>query len=146
MANGINPLRQFSTPKIFVSWGEIIDKLTILEIKIENLNDPIALENVRREMHILLEAAKAPLSNVKELVELKDQLANVNRLLWKIEDDIRDKEHKQEFDDEFIKLARLVYLNNDDRARIKKAVNLLLGSEIVEEKKYKLYLMREVTQ
>ena len=121
------------TPRVPVSWGELIDKITILEIKVERLQASAARANAAHELALLrAELAEPPM----ELAALRDQLAAVNRLLWDIEDGIRRKEASQAFDAEFIELARAVYHNNDERSRIKRAINHLLGSAIIEEKQY----------
>jgi 3-methyladenine DNA glycosylase/8-oxoguanine DNA glycosylase len=126
-------------PLVPVSWGEVIDKITILEIKRERLTGQAALANVRRELDLLSGVARDPLARTRGLADLKAQLQAVNQALWAIEDDIREKEARQEFDDGFIALARSVYRRNDERAAIKRRINDLLGSEIVEEKSYRSY-------
>jgi hypothetical protein len=119
-----------------VSWGELIDKITILEIKSERLSKPAALANATHEL-ALLRAVAGELAEVPTgLAVLRGQLAGVNRRLWDIEDEILRKEAAQAFDAEFIELARAVYRNNGERSRIKRAINQLLGSEIIEEKQY----------
>jgi 3-methyladenine DNA glycosylase/8-oxoguanine DNA glycosylase len=130
---------RMTMPHVATSWGEVVDKITILEIKNAKLTAQAALANVRRELDLLSDVARDPLERVDGLAELKAQLQAVNEALWAIEDDIRDKEAKQEFDDDFIALARSVYRRNDERAAIKRRINDLLGSEIVEEKSYKSY-------
>ena len=124
------------TPRVPVSWGELIDKITILEIKTERLRAPAALANAAHELAllrgVLAELADAP----SGLAALHGELAAVNRRLWDIEDAIRRKEAAAEFDAEFIELARAVYRSNDERSRIKRAINELLGSDIIEEKQY----------
>ena len=121
------------TPRVPVSCGELIDKITILEIKVERLQAAAARANAAHELALLrAELAEPPM----ELASLRDQLVAVNRLLWDIEDGIRRKEASQAFDAEFIELARAVYRNNDERSRIKRAINHLLGSAIIEEKQY----------
>jgi hypothetical protein len=124
------------TPSVPVSWGELLDKITILEIKSERLRDPVALANSAHELallrSVLAEVAEAP----PVLAALREELIAVNRRLWDIEDDLRRKEATKTFDAEFIELARAVYRNNDQRSRIKRAINELLGSGIVEEKQY----------
>jgi hypothetical protein len=130
---------RMTTPHVPVSWGELIDKMTILEIKTEKLASPAALTNVGRELDLLSAVIADRLKQDTRLAELTDELRAVNRALWAIEDDIRDKEAKQEFDDGFIALARAVYRRNDERAAIKRRINDLLGSEIVEEKSYQTY-------
>ena len=122
-----------------VSPGEVLDKITILEIKAINIKDVEKQNNVKHELNILLKTWDSHVEKSDELVDLKQQLKNVNQDLWNIEDDIRIKESKREFDDEFIQIARSVYVENDKRAAVKKAVNLLLGSELVEEKSYEGY-------
>ena len=128
-----------STPQVPVSWGEVIDKITILEIKSERLTAPDALANVRAELALLAGVAREPLAANDRLADLKAQLQSVNRALWEIEDDIREKEAREEFDDGFIALARSVYRRNDERAAIKRRINDLLGSGIIEEKSYRAY-------
>ncbi len=123
-------------PHVPVSWGELIDKITILEIKVERLRQPDAVANARRELALLLAALAEPDA---ELDRLRRELGAVNRELWDIEDRIREKEARQSFDADFIALARLVYRSNDERARIKRAINLLLRSAIIEEKQYVQY-------
>ncbi|TAJ65242.1 DUF6165 family protein [Brevundimonas sp.] len=129
-------LNRAPAPHIPVGWGEIIDKLTILEIKQDRIPGAEALANVRRELAAIEAIAVPPLRASPELAARKDQLAAVNRTLWNIEDALRDKEAGQAFDEEFIALARAVYRYNDERALIKQAINRLLGSDIVEEKSY----------
>jgi len=122
-----------------VSIGEALDKLTILQIKSERISAADKLENINKELRIL----KADLDKIDglwvQVAELLVELKTVNEALWEIEDDIRVKEFKKEFDDEFIRLARAVYVTNDQRADVKKRINLLLGSELVEEKSYEDY-------
>jgi hypothetical protein len=124
------------TPSVPVSWGELLDKITILEIKSERLRNPVALANSAHELallrSVLAEVAEAP----PVLATLREELIAVNRRLWDIEDDLRRKEATKTFDAEFIELARAVYRNNDQRSRIKRAINELLRSGIVEEKQY----------
>ena len=124
-------------PRVPISWGELIDKITILEINQVNISAPVALANIDKELDYLNEVVFNN-AGVDELVcDFKKKLFDVNTRLWKIEDDIRDKELKQEFDAIFIELARRVYRLNDDRAKLKKSINQTLGSELVEEKSYK---------
>jgi len=122
-----------------VSPGELLDKITILRIKAARITDPIKLGNVRTEL-ALLEAAWRDAVPVSQ-TDATDALAlrRVNERLWDIEDLLRDKESAGSFDGEFIKLAREVYLCNDERAAIKRRINLRLGSRIVEEKSYRPY-------
>lgn len=122
-----------------MSVGELLDKITILEIKSEKISDTNKLKNINHELDLLKNTwIKTGLSNEKT-EQLKLDLKAVNLKLWKIEDDIRIKEKSKAFDDEFIQLARSVYYQNDDRANVKKAINLLTGSELVEEKSYESY-------
>jgi hypothetical protein len=124
------------TPRVPISCGELIDKIIILEIKAERLRAPAALANVAHEMGllrcVLAELAETP----PGLAVLHGELAAVNRRLWDIEDDIRRKEASAVFDAGFIELARAVYRGNDERSRIKRAINELMGSDIIEEKQY----------
>ena len=122
-----------------VSYGELLDKIAILQIKSERMSDEAKLVNVRNELSALELTWMAHPAAGHNIVELRAQLKAVNERLWVIEDDIRIKEKAQEFDAEFIKLARSVYFENDDRARIKKDINLALGSSYVEEKSYQDY-------
>jgi len=122
-----------------VSYGELLDKIAILQIKSERMTDPAKLANVHRELSALERTWLAHPAAVKDIAELRARLKAVNERLWVIEDDIRIKEKAQAFDDEFIRLARSVYVQNDERARIKKDINLALGSAYVEEKSYQDY-------
>ena len=119
--------------------GELIDKLTILRIKSERIADVAKLANVRHEMATLQATAAHHLSDEPTLHALWQELYQINVTLWVIEDDIRDCERAGDFGSKFIALARAVYVTNDDRARVKKAINLHLGSAIVEEKSYAQY-------
>ena len=123
---------------IEVSHGEIVDKLTILQIKKENITDPIKLDNIIKEYDYLLSVVENDLG-ISTLSPEYLELLSVNKDLWVIEDDIRDKERNKEFDDEFIKLSRAVYYTNDVRAKIKKDINLKYSSGFVEEKSYQSY-------
>ncbi len=127
------------TPRVPVSWGELLDKISILEIKVERLRAPAAVVNARQELGLLLEVFLALENPPSELAVLRAALGVVNGRLWEIEDEIRAKEASQSFDAAFIGLARAVYQNNDERSRIKRAINDLLGSAIVEEKQYVAY-------
>ncbi len=122
-----------------VSYGELLDKIAILQIKSERMSDPAKLANVRNELSALERIWMAHPAAVQDIAELRARLKAVNERLWVIEDDIRIKEKAQAFDDEFIRLARSVYVQNDERARIKKDINLALGSAYVEEKSYQDY-------
>lgn len=114
-----------------VSVGEVLDKISILEIKSERITDAGKLNNVRTELAHLLALAEAHRHSV-----LEAELKQVNEALWDIEDRIRIKEHLQEFDNEFIEIARLVYVTNDRRADIKREINKASGSVLLEEKSY----------
>jgi len=122
-----------------VSFGELLDKMAILEIKSERIADPAKLGNVRRELEALGKTWSAHPASAVDIADLRAGLRRVNEALWKIEDDIRGKERAREFDAEFIRLARAVYVTNDERARLKKEINLRLGSAYVEEKSYADY-------
>jgi len=122
-----------------ISAGELADKVTILEIKGEQLEFPEALRNVNTE-RLALEARLDPIiKNTPALTGLKAELKQINQTLWKIEDDIREKERQKDFGDAFVQLARSVYFENDRRARVKRQINDLVGSAIVEEKSYSEY-------
>ena len=122
-----------------VSFGELLDKIAILQIKSERMSDEAKLTNVRNELSALESTWMAHPAAGHDIAGLRAQLKAVNERLWVIEDDIRIKEKAQEFDAEFIKLARSVYFENDERAKIKKDINLALGSSYVEEKSYQDY-------
>ena len=129
-------MKLINTP---MSFGEVVDKITILEIKSERIDDPEKTVNIRRELE-LLEAVW--LDAVRDMADISDgrsRLKAVNEELWDIEDKIRLKEKASSFDDEFIQIARSVYFTNDRRADIKKEINLALGSELIEEKSYEDY-------
>ncbi len=124
---------------IEIAPGELIDKITILEVKRDRIEDPEKQANVMNELAILRDAQGRSIPSSKELRNLTCQLKAVNERLWEIEDALRDCERKQRFDERFIDLARSVYLHNDARARLKREVNVLLGSTIIEEKSYPPY-------
>jgi len=119
--------------------GELIDKITILRIKSERIADEAKLKNVRTELGILNDTLAKDVPASDELTRLDAALQAVNEELWEIEDDIRDCERNGDFGEDFIRLARAVYVTNDKRAALKKEINLLLGSDIVEEKSYAAY-------
>lgn len=122
-----------------VSLGEFLDKITILEIKAERISDPAKLGNINKELSKLRETwSSSPYSKASIDNEL-DKLRDINKQLWDIEDEIRDKEAQQEFDDRFIELARSVYFTNDKRSEIKRVLNTKLGSTLLEEKSYSDY-------
>lgn len=122
-----------AAPLAPVSWGELLDKITILEIKAERITDPAARANVGRELALLRQVA-APVMAQQGLSPLLDDLRRVNAALWRIEDDIRACEATSDFGAGFVELARSVYLTNDERSAIKRRINDLLRSELVEEK------------
>lgn len=122
-----------------ISPGELLDKITILRIKSARMTDAAKLANVRVELAELEKTWRAAVGAEADVSEDERALQAVNERLWVIEDDIRDKERAQAFDARFIELARAVYIENDERAAIKKRVNVKLGSRIVEEKSYKPY-------
>jgi hypothetical protein len=134
----MNPPQKFPTPIVPTSWGELIDKITILEIKGEKLEDATAVANARRELSLLSQIAEPALAD-GAVRALAARLKAVNETLWKIEDDIRGKEAAGAFDAEFIELARSVYKTNDARGALKRQINLALQSELIEEKNYKAY-------
>ena len=122
-----------------VSWGELIDKYTILQIKLNRIKDENKLKNIQTEINALkLYYDTAHFIN-NQLIYLEVSLQTINNLLWDIEDNIRDCEREQDFGTKFIELARNVYHFNDKRAEIKREINLLLNSNIIEEKSYKSY-------
>lgn len=122
-----------------ISYGEFLDKLTILEIKKERIKDKNKLRNVQNELNSVTTAwQNCPASKVDIKAELA-ALKAINEKLWVIEDDIRDKERQQSFDQGFIDLARSVYFENDTRAKIKRDINVKLGSDLIEEKSYADY-------
>lgn len=116
--------------------GEVIDKLTILRIKSERISDASKLANVKKELEILSATADSEIKLSEALHDLWNALYKINCGLWDIEDDIRACEAKADFGPEFIELARAVYITNDKRADVKKQINLLLGSDLIEEKSY----------
>ena len=129
---------QGNVPMVALSWGEVIDKVTILEIKQQRLSSAEAIENVRRELAALNKVV-ADSTVPAGLVSLKEALRAVNERLWDIENEIRAKEAAGTFDQQFIELARSVYVNNDERAKLKREINQLLKSGLVEEKQYTAY-------
>ena len=131
--------------KVAVSWGELIDKITILEIKRDRLRDPGQLAHVETELAALVAARDEALtaaarddalSVAADIAAETEALRSINTALWEIEDDIRDHERRGDFGPGFIELARSVYITNDRRATVKRQINDRLGSEIVEEKSY----------
>lgn len=126
------------TINVPISPGELLDKITILEIKSEHISDNIKLANVQTELKLLSDIWEKTSPSI-ELDSLKQELRENNQALWDIEDKIRIKESNKEFDQVFIELARSVYIQNDKRAETKKKINLKLGSDIIEEKSYADY-------
>jgi hypothetical protein len=122
-----------------VSYGELIDKITILEIKSRRITDASKLANVRNEMELLKATWANDSASQIDISDERTRLHQVNELLWDIEDKIRLKERAAAFDQEFIELARSVYFRNDERAAFKREINLKLGSDLVEEKSYQDY-------
>jgi hypothetical protein len=125
-----------------VSPGELIDKITILRIKSQRITDAAKLKNVRVELDALTTTWAGSAYAGIDITADEDALFAVNERLWVIEDEIRDKEREQSFDAEFIRLARAVYFANDERAAIKRRINVRLGSAIIEEKSYSDYRAR----
>jgi len=129
--------------KVPVSFGEVLDKITILEIKSERIKDEAKVRNVRLELDELSATWNEAVKDQSAIAGLRKQLKAVNEELWVIEDDIRDEEAGQNFGPKFIELARAVYVTNDKRAALKKDINLALGSRFVEEKSYQDYTARK---
>lgn len=127
------------TVSIEIAPGELIDKITILEIKADNISDPAKLDNVRVELETLEKSRDAAIVASADMDRLTAALKGVNQELWMIEDDIRDCEREGDFGETFIGLARAVYKTNDKRAALKREINVLLGSVLVEEKSYQPY-------
>ena len=125
--------------KVPVSVGELVDKLVILEIKAERIEDATKRANVVHERDLLRDTVAKDVPGSAKLNDLTAALKHVNEQLWVIEDDIRDCERNRDFGPRFVELARAVYVTNDKRAALKKDINLLVGSDIVEEKSYKAY-------
>lgn len=126
--------------KVEISVGEFLDKLAILQIKAERIGDPGKLGNIRRELETLNGIwSRSDYAREADLEEEIRSLRSVNERLWVIEDAIREKERAADFGEEFVRLARSVYINNDERARIKRAINSKTGSGLVEEKSYARY-------
>ncbi len=130
---------KLNTISIPISPGELLDKLTILEIKLERIKDKEKLTNVSYEYDSLKTIVQRDISQSSKLDTLYQELKLINGKLWDIEDDIRDCERDQDFSDTFVQLARSVYITNDKRASLKKDINTYLGSHLVEEKSYQSY-------
>ena len=122
-----------------VSVGEVLDKITILQIKLAHISDAAKRVNIQNELDALLPVVASDAFSTDQMQGLMAELKAVNEVLWKIEDDIREKEAAKNFKAEFIRLARSVYKTNDKRAEIKKQINLATGSNLVEEKSYESY-------
>lgn len=122
-----------------IAVGELVDKITILQIKSENITDPEKLKNIHTELATLQETLDQNVEKSPEIEKLTEELLAINRQLWDIEDDIRDKERAKEFDQEFIEIARSVYYTNDERCAVKRKINNLTGSRLQEEKSYSDY-------
>jgi hypothetical protein len=122
-----------------ISPGELIDKISILEIKSQRMNDPAKLHNVRTELALLTDTWKASPYSATDVSAEWAALRDVNGKLWDVEDRLRDQEREGRFDAEFVELARAVYYTNDERAAIKRRINAALGSVLVEEKSYADY-------
>ena len=122
-----------------ISPGELLDKITILQIKAERIADPAKVANVKTELDMLEKVWGEAVADDAEIRALGAELKAINEALWEIEDDIRDEERNRRFGERFIELARAVYVTNDERANAKKKVNLHLKSNIVEEESYQDY-------
>jgi hypothetical protein len=127
------------TITVEVSYGEMLDKISILEIKLEKVTDSGQRDNIAREFAILSKARDQGLAGGPDFGKLYGDLKDINQQLWEVEDDIRDCERRQDFGDGFVALARSVYKMNDRRAALKRELNDLLGSPLVEEKLYRDY-------
>ena len=128
-----------NTPLIPISWGELFDKITILQIKLDNIQDKNALKNIKIEYDELFKIYDNNFLEDASAKRFLTELKNVNKNLWNIEDNIRDKERHKSFDKKFIELARSVYITNDERSRIKRNINETFGSQLIEEKSYSDY-------
>lgn len=125
--------------KVEISIGEFLDKLTILEIKSERISDLEKLKSIKKELSLLQDDWENSTYKTMELTNEIADLKKINETLWDIEDKIRDKERNKEFDQDFIELARAVYISNDKRAEIKRSINVKTGSDLIEEKSYAEY-------
>ena len=132
----INSAHRLNVPQIPVSWGELFDKICILEIKKENAFNQRAITNITKEFDILINLISNEILTNSEVMKLWLKLKEINQNIWNIEDEIRIKEEANDFGERFIELARNTYLFNDTRASIKRRINEILKSEIVEEKVY----------
>ncbi|MCK5722421.1 MAG: hypothetical protein KAI84_07760 [Gammaproteobacteria bacterium] len=127
------------TINVELSYGEMLDKITILQIKSERISDAAKVANVNKELGLLNNLWQADEKSSVDISNEFTALKEINEKIWDIEDDIRDKERAKEFDEKFIELARSVYFSNDKRAEIKREINMKLGSELIEEKSYSDY-------
>jgi uncharacterized protein YukE len=125
--------------QVEVSWGELLDKVTILQIKSERIQDPSKLANVRKELAALQSHRDQALGMASNVAALETELKDINEKLWDVEDEIRDCERQKDFGPRFIELARAVYVTNDKRCAVKRQINEALDSELVEEKSYQAY-------
>lgn len=126
--------------KVDISTGEVLDKISILEIKLLNIKDEEKVKNIYNELYALNPYFQDLLDEYGlDIKNLYTRISSINKKLWDIEDAIREKEAAKEFDEEFVELARSVYITNDQRAAVKKEINLLTKSELIEEKSYKDY-------
>ena len=135
----VNPRMSLKSILVEISPGEMIDKITILLIKSERIKDRVQLANVRHELGVLSETMDRDIPRSPDLDGLISELKSINEALWSIEDGIRDCERAEQYSQPFIDLARSVYITNDKRASLKRDINVLLGSKIMEEKSYKPY-------
>jgi hypothetical protein len=135
----MSPQQKVPTPHVPISWGELLDKISILEIKSERLTGAAARANASKELGLLRAIAEPVLAGDAATKDLASRLKTLNETLWDIEDRIRAKEAAAQFDPEFIELARTVYRRNDERGALKREINLRLASELVEEKSYTRY-------
>jgi Family of unknown function (DUF6165) len=122
-----------------ISAGELLDKITILVIKLEKMSDPAKLSNVRKEYDMLMDVYRNEIIESHDLIVLKDRLKQLNQRIWDTEDEIRDFEKRKDFGERFVELARTAYLTNDRRSSTKREINDLLKSTLVEEKSYSAY-------
>jgi Family of unknown function (DUF6165) len=122
-----------------ISAGELLDKITILVIKLEKMSDPAKLSNVRKEYDMLMDVYRNEIVESHDLIVLRDRLKQFNQRIWDTEDEIRDFEKRKDFGERFVELARTAYLTNDRRSSTKREINDLLKSTLVEEKSYSAY-------
>ena len=122
--------------EVEISPGELIDKLTILEIKLENIRDEAKITNIRFEYDYLSDVCRRAIVETEEIKSLRSQLKEVNRTIWRVEDLVREHEGRNEFGADFIELARTAYLSNDSRSIAKRQINDLLNSNLIEEKSH----------